>query len=234
MCYARIKVRARLFAVGLCAPVGRVLSVRFWGGFCPRFGWVFSACFLGVGGCACGLSLGVFWGGVWVEWANANGNGERVKANGRKGARLTACGCPLACRWCPCRRWCPSVKSYLFSVDNIAPMVGGILQPNGNRKTANSMCPLFHTPTFLSPNTEHIRSVGGFGNLPNGGGEFRNRNHGFLLRSIQTIDKFSRTVGNFIEDLLISSNKAYFTWFRTALILVPAATIVTEVFLYNI
>lgn len=134
----------------------------------------------------------------------------------------------------PCGRFSSVRQCYLFSVDNIAPMVGGILQPNGNRKTANSMCPLFHTPTFLSPNTEHIRSVGGFGNLPNGGGEFRNRNHGFLLRSIQTIDKFSRTVGNFIEDLLISSNKAYFTWFRTALILVPAATIVTEVFLYNI
>ena len=113
-------------------------------------------------------------------------------------------------------------------------MVGGILQPNGNRKTANSMCPLTLTPTPIFPNTEYIRSVGGFGNLPNGGGEFRNRNHGFLLRSIQTIDKFSRTVGNFIEDLLILSNRAYFTWLRTALILVPAATIVTEVFLYNI
>lgn len=72
-------------------------------------------------------------------------------------------------------------KSYLFSVDNICRMVGGILQPNGNRKTANSMCPLTLTPTNFSQNTEHIRSVGSFGNLPNSGGEFRNRNHGFLL-----------------------------------------------------
>ena len=72
-------------------------------------------------------------------------------------------------------------KSYLFNVDNICRMVGGILQPNGNRKTANSMCPLTITPTNFSPNTEHIRSVGGFGNLPNSGGEFRNRNHGVFL-----------------------------------------------------
>ena len=34
--------------------------------------------------------------------------------------------------------------------------------------------------TFLrTPNTSH--SVDGFGNLPNGGGEFRNRNHGVFL-----------------------------------------------------
>lgn len=192
--------------------------------------WVSVAVF---GGC-CGWVVGGGFGGVVCvggvgerERQRRTGKGERAQgrtatANGASVNGRTAC--PFS-----------SVRQcYLFNVDNIVPMVGGILQPNGNRKTANSMCPLFHTPTFLSPNTEHIRSVGGFGNLPNGGGEFRNRNHGFLLRSIQTIDKFSRTVGNFIEDLLISSNKAYFTWFRTALILVPAATIVTEVFLYNI
>lgn len=34
--------------------------------------------------------------------------------------------------------------------------------------------------SFLrTPNTSH--SVGGFGNLPNSGGEFRNRNHGVFL-----------------------------------------------------
>lgn len=81
----------------------------------------------------------------------------------------------------PCGRFSSVRQCYLFNVDNIAPMVGGILQQNGNRKTANSMCPLTITPTNFSPNTEHIRSVGGFGNLPNSGGEFRNRNHGFLL-----------------------------------------------------
>ena len=160
------------------APFGR--------GFRPRFGWVFRLV-LGVG-FAC--LFGVFWwwgfGCVWVgvvgerERQRRTGKGERVKANGRKGARQTRqtaqarTGARLA-------RFRPSVQSYLFSVDNICRMVGGILQPNGNRKTANSMCPLTLTPTNISPNTEHIRSVGGFGNLPNSGGEFRNRNHGFLL-----------------------------------------------------
>lgn len=182
-------------------------------------------------------------GGVWVGWCvwvvyslaltRARLTDSRKTAHGSRLAGVRVLAVALAVR---VRVGCfrPSVNVIFLTLIILRLWWGGILQPNGNRKTANSMCPLFHTPTFLSPNTEHIRSVGGFGNLPNGGGEFRNRNHGFLLRSIQTIDKFSRTVGNFIEDLLISSNKAYFTWFRTALILVPAATIVTEVFLYNI
>lgn len=112
-----------------------------------------------------------------------NGNGERIKANGRKGARRTDKGRERGrAHGLPVLGGFSSVhKSYLFSVDNICRMVGGILQPNGNRKTANSMCPLTLTPTNFSPNTEHIRSVGSFGNLPNSGGEFRNRNHGFLL-----------------------------------------------------
>lgn len=138
VCYARIKVRATLGG-GLVCPR--------W----ARFVRPFSACFLGVGG----LSLGVFWGG---------GVGERERqrrtGKGENAQRLTACGCPCACgcacRPCPCRLFLSVRQCYLFSVDNIAPMVGGILQPNGNRKTANSMCPLTLTPTFLSPNTEHI------------------------------------------------------------------------------
>lgn len=194
---------------------------RRWG--LPPF-WVgFSACFGGI-------LWGLFWGGVVGERERQRrtGKGERAQGRTANTANGASTNGRTACPFSSVR------QSYLFSVDNICRMVGGILQPNGNRKTANSMCPLTLTPTPIFPNTEYIRSVGGFGNLPNGGGEFRNRNHGFLLRSIQTIDKFSRTVGNFIEDLLILSNRAYFTWFRTALILVPAATIVTEVFLYNI
>ena len=212
-CYARIIV-ARFFGGGGCP---------LWARFSPPF-WVgFSACF--------GGSLwGLFWGGVVGERERQRrtGKGERAQGRTANTANGASTNGRTACPFSSVR------QSYLFNVDNICRMVGGILQPNGNRKTANSMCPLTLTPTPIFPNTEYIRSVGGFGNLPNGGGEFRNRNHGFLLRSIQTIDKFSRTVGNFIEDLLILSNRAYFTWFRTALILVPAATIVTEVFLYNI
>ena len=221
VCYARIKVRATLGGGfwARCNP-------PFLGCFRPRFGWVFRRFSVGVLLAFLGVVLG------WVlgerERQRRTGKGERAQGRTANTANGASTNGRTACPFSSVR------QSYLFSVDNICRMVGGILQPNGNRKTANSMCPLTLTPTPIFPNTEYIRSVGGFGNLPNGGGEFRNRNHGFLLRSIQTIDKFSRTVGNFIEDLLILSNRAYFTWFRTALILVPAATIVTEVFLYNI
>lgn len=221
-CVTRVLKFARLWAVGF----GRVVTPLFWVVFAPVLGGFF-------GGFRWGFCLpfwGLFWGGVVGERERQRrtGKGERAQGRTANTANGASTNGRTACPFSSVR------QSYLFSVDNICRMVGGILQPNGNRKTANSMCPLTLTPTPIFPNTEYIRSVGGFGNLPNGGGEFRNRNHGFLLRSIQTIDKFSRTVGNFIEDLLILSNRAYFTWFRTALILVPAATIVTEVFLYNI
>lgn len=106
----------------------------------------------------------VFWWWFWcprgcglvVVWYPLALTLSRLADSRKNRARLTACGCPLACRWCPCRRLVSVRKSYLFSVDNIRRVVGGILQPNGNRKTANSMCPLSHTPTPLSPNTELI------------------------------------------------------------------------------
>lgn len=105
----------------------------------------------------------VFWcvGGVGVVvWESGRACVPIGLPNSRKRATAHGLRCPFACgcacRPCPCRLFLSVRQCYLFIVDNIAPMVGGILQPNGNRKTANSMCPLFHTPTFLSPNTEHI------------------------------------------------------------------------------
>ena len=156
------------------------VGCRWW--FC----WVYGV--MGcVGGCTRSRSLA---------------HGLRIAENAQ---RLTACGVRVLAVALAVRvrvgSFCPSVNVIFLALIIFAVWWGGILQPNGNRKTANSMCPLTLTPTPIFPNTEHIRSVGGFGNLPNGGGEFRNRNHGFLLRSIQTIDKFSRTVGNFIEAL---------------------------------
>lgn len=58
---------------------GGVWFARFLVGFAGGLVWVSVAVF---GGC-CGWVL------VVVKWANVNGNGERVKANGRKGARQT-------------------------------------------------------------------------------------------------------------------------------------------------
>lgn len=225
MCYARVLV-ARVGGAGFGLPAFWWIFGRFGVGVRCRFRrllwvgcrWWFWWLFGGVCGWVYSLAL-----------TRSRLTDSRKTAHGSRlaGVRLLAVGVRVGVGVRP---------SNLIFLALIIFTVwwGGILQPNGNRKTANSMCPLTLTPTPIFPNTEYIRSVGGFGNLPNGGGEFRNRNHGFLLRSIQTIDKFSRTVGNFIEDLLILSNRAYFTWFRTALILVPAATIVTEVFLYNI
>ena len=136
------------------------------GAFCPSvFGAVFATV---MGGCFwlafwvwVGVRVGCLWGCFGVFWGGV-GERERQRRTGKgeNAQRLTACGCPCACgcacRPCPCRLFLSVRQCYLFSVDNICRMVGGILQPNGNRKTANSMCPLFHTPTFLSPNTEHI------------------------------------------------------------------------------
>lgn len=151
---------------------GGVWFARFLVGFSAVFG----------GGFAC-LFGGCFWVGFGGVWVGVVGERERQRRTGKgeraQGRTATANGASVggrtACPFGRCGRY------YLFSVDNICRMVGGILQPNGNRKTANSMCPLTLTPTNFSPNTEHIRSVGSFGNLPNSGGEFRNRNHGFLL-----------------------------------------------------
>ena len=229
-CVTRVSKFARDFSGGgfwvFVSPVFGRFFAPVLGGF---FGLLFGCGWV----CVWVVFWGLFWGGgvggcsgrTRTATATAKRRtGARAHGNRKRRKRERAHGLPVFVR--------PSNLIFLALI--IFTVWGGILQRNGNRKTANSMCPLTLTPTPIFPNTEHIRSVGGFGNLPNGGGEFRNRNHGFLLRSIQTIDKFSRTVGNFIEDLLILSNRAYFTWFRTALILVPAATIVTEVFLYNI
>ena len=73
------------------------------------------------------------------------------------------------------------------------------------------MCRLHHTPTTPFPNTELQPSDDRFGNIPNSGGEFRNVNQWDFLVSVKIIDKFSRTVGNFIEDPSISQNRAHFT-----------------------
>ncbi len=154
---------------------------------------------------------------VWVWWYGKAGgrvclSACRIAENAQ---RLTACGCPCACgcacRPCPCRLFLSVRQCYLFNVDNICRMVGGILQPNGNRKTANSMCPLTLTPTPIFPNTELQPSDVRFGNIPNSGGEFRNVNQWDFLVSVKIIDKFSRTVGNFIEDPSVSQNRAHFT-----------------------
>ncbi len=71
--------RATFRAVGfgcLCPP--------FLGGFSPPF-WVgFSACFSGVGGCACGLSFGGCFG--VVVWVGVVGERERQRQP-RKGER---------------------------------------------------------------------------------------------------------------------------------------------------
>lgn len=66
------------------------------------------------------------------------------------------------------------------------------------------MCRLPHTHTTPFSNTELCTSDDRFGNIPNSGGEFRNMNQWNFLVSVKIIDKFSRTVGNFIEDLSIS------------------------------
>lgn len=167
------------FGGGFVCPRWARFVRPFLGGFRPRFGWVFGLLF----GCGFGGVWGCLFWGVLGWCVGVVGERERQRRTGKgeraQGRTATANGASVNGRTA-----CPfsSVRQcYLFSVDNIAPMVGGILQPNGNRKTANSMCPLTITPTNFSPNTEHIRSVGGFGNLPNSGGEFRNRNHGFLL-----------------------------------------------------
>ena len=172
VCVTRVSKFARDFRRWVCVPPLGAVFAPVLGGF---FGLLFGCGWVCVWGCFWGLFLG---GGVGVvgerERQRRTGKGERAQgrtatANGASVNGRTAC--PFS-----------SVRQcYLFNVDNIRRMVGGILQPNGNRKTANSMCPLTITPTNFSPNTEHIRSVGGFGNLPNSGGEFRNRNHGFLL-----------------------------------------------------
>lgn len=52
-------------------------------------------------------------------------------------------------------------QCYLFSVDNIGVLSGGILQQKRQRKTAHSMCPITITHTTPPPNTDlsNLRNV---------------------------------------------------------------------------
>lgn len=159
---------------GLCPPI-------FWGRFSPPF-WVgFSACFSGVGGCACGgVFGGLFWGGgVGVvgerERQRRTGKGERAQgrtATAKRRKRERAHGLPVFVR--------PSNIIFLALI--ISRLWWGVFYSQTATEKRRTVCvrSLSLPQTFLrTPNTSH--SVDGFGNLPNSGGEFRNRNHGVFL-----------------------------------------------------
>lgn len=159
-CYARIIV-ARFFGGGGCP---------LWARFSPPF-WVgFSACFGGI-------LWGLFWGGVVGERERQRRTGKGERAQGRTATAKRrkherAHGLPVFVR--------PSNLIFLTLI--ILRLWWGVFYSQTATEKRRTVCVRSSTlpRSFLrTPNTSH--SVGGFGNLPNSGGEFRNRNHGVFL-----------------------------------------------------
>lgn len=122
--------------------------------------------------------------------------------------RLTACGVRVLAVALAVRvrvgSFCPSVNVIFLSLIISAYSRGVFYSTNGNEKRRTVCVGSITLPQPLSrtPNSNPRMIVSE--TFPIVGGEFRNVNQWDFLVSVKIIDKFSRTVGNFIEDLSIS------------------------------
>ena len=201
------------FARCLCPSVRLSAVLAVWCG-CP-FG-----CRLSVCGCV--------W---WFFWCGGVGMRARVFLYGLRNNRKRATANGL--RVSVCLRLClPSVSvsavfvrpsNLIFLSLIISPYSRGVFYTKTATEKRRTVC--VRSPslpqTFLRTPTP-LASVDRFGNFPNSGGEFRNGNLGIFSCSVQSICKFSRTVGIFSEDLSNLQNRAHFTWLRTSPLFVPA------------
>lgn len=147
-CYARVLV-ARVGGAGFGLLAFWWVLRAVWCG-CPL---PFSA--VVVGGLSVVVLVGVWCGGVcgWVYSLALTRS--RLTDSRKTRARLTACGCPLACRWCPCRRWCPSANLIFLALIIFAVWWGVFYSQTATEKRRTVCVRSLSLPrTFLrTPNT---------------------------------------------------------------------------------
>ena len=123
----------------------------------------------GFGGCVGGVDIRSRSLSHGLRIAEKTAHGSRLA-----GVRLLAVGVRVG-------GWCPSANLIFLALIIFGVWWGVFYSQTATEKRRTVCVRSFTLPrSFLrTPNT--ISSVGSFGNLPNSGGEFRNRNHGVFL-----------------------------------------------------